>query len=620
MDSKEISTQEFMWFYDKYNSYLDDSARLNYDDVMNLFVDYKIKILEAERQFLDTSARFKEEFNTYLQSEAKSFLYPNQSDEKFAQMEYERLNKDYHIEHFFIKSSRYAAPADTLKEYNKALKIKKETQRLGDLSKAVALVTKNDTVQKKVDDLGYVTSLLLPLNYENAVYAAKKGDVVGPIATDYGYYVIKIKDIRPTFGQSQVSVVVFYPDAEKSDSSWAAIKLQADSAYAQLQAGVSFAAVSDAYNVQSQLQKDKGAIGWIDNSMRFDPQLKEAIFALPNVGDFSEPQKYDYGDVIYYITGRDSLPTLETFRKSVDYALKNDPTRKNVAHKEMLATQRNLSKMKVNSANVEEFVKKVDKSILLGKWEKPQFTLNKVLFSIGDSTYYYADFAKYLELKQRSKGESDKDILVRKRLEEYQNTLLEQYAVRSLARNNPQFAAIMQEYHDGMIIYELLDKEVFAKVTNDSAGLATFYAENQQLAIAPKSIELLHFTYNNEKEEKAILKALKKPAKITASLQKTVPEVQIDTVRHFAGNKLHANIDALVWQKGIYHILPNNQIMYITEVFEPYQMNFDEAKAQLIPFYQEYLEQQLMLNLREKYSYTLNQEVFEEIKKLDTRH
>ena len=618
MGDKQITTTDFLWFYNKYNSYLDDSLRLNFDDAMNLFVDYKMKIFEAEHQLLDTSARFKDEFNTYLQAEAKTFLFnTNQTDEAFTQMEYERLKKDYHIEHYFIKSSRFASPADTLAAYNKALKIKKEAQHLGNLTKAIELVTKNDTLPKKSDDLGYVTALLLPLNYEDAIYAAKKGDVVGPIATDYGYYIAKVLDIRPTFGQSQVSIVVFYPDAEKSDSSWAAIKLRADSAYAELQTGAAFKTVSNTYNMHPQLKNDVGAIGWVDNSMRFDPQLKEDIFALRSVGAFSEPKKYDYGYIIFYITAIEPLPSFASFQKSVAQTLKTDPSRKNLPHREMLATQRKLSKMKVNSANVEEFVQKVDNSILLGRWEKPQFAPNKLLFTIGDNAYYYSDFAQYLELKQKNKSEADKGILVRKRLEDYQNSLLEQYATTSLAIQNPQFTAIMQEYHDGMIIYELLDKEVFSKVAADSAGLYDFYVKNPQLSAASQSVEIAQFTFNNAKEEKAIAKVLAQPEKMAkgiASLHKTAPAVRIDTIRHFAGDKFFTNIDTLPWVKGAQYKLTNNQIIYMTGVFEPYQMSFEESKMQLMPSYQEYLEQELMTNLRKKYSYTVNQEVFEAVK------
>ncbi|MCL2327478.1 MAG: peptidylprolyl isomerase [Bacteroidetes bacterium] len=617
MGNKQISTTDFMWFYNKYNSYLDDSLRLNFDDAMNLFVDYKMKIFEAERQLLDTSARFKDEFNTYLQAEAKSFLFnTTQADEAFTKMEYERLKKDYHVEHYFVKSSRFAAPADTLAAYNKALKIKKDAQRLGSLNKAIELNTKNDTAaQKKSDDLGYVTALLLPLNYENAIYAAKKGDVVGPIATDYGYYIAKVLDVRPTFGQSQVSIVVFYPDAEKSDSSWAAIKGQAGAAYAKLQAGVDFKTVSDTYNVHPQLKKDVGAIGWVDNSMRFDPQLKEDIFALRNVGDFSEPKKYEYGYVIFYITGREAMPSYQSFQKSVAQSLKTDPSRKNLPHREMLAAQRKLSKMKVNSANVEEFVQKVDNSILLGKWEKPQFTLNKILFTIGDSTYYYNDFAKYLELKQQNKSEADKGILVRKRLEDYQNSLLEQYAMTSLANQNPQFTAIMQEYHDGMIIYELLDKEVFSKVTTDSVGLYNFYVNNPQTA--PQSVEFLKFTFSNVKELKAVEKVLNKPTIKVASgiktLHKNIPTMQIDTLR-LSIDDFSTLVKNVPWAKGSQHRLTEKQIVYVAEVFEPHQMSFEESKMQLLPLYQEYLEHEMMKNLREKYPYTINQEVFEAVK------
>ncbi|MDR2962205.1 MAG: peptidylprolyl isomerase [Bacteroidales bacterium] len=617
---KKISEKDFTWFYNKYNSYVNDSLRLNYDDAMELFITYIMKISEAEALSLDTTAHFKEEFNSYLQSEAKAFLYAGaQSDEDFTRMEYNRLKKDYKIEHYFVKSSRYAAPADTLAAYNKALKIKKLTQQYGNLNKAVEIVTKGDSIPQKADDLGYVTALLLPLNYENLIYTSKKGDVVGPILNDYGYYIAHVTDVRPTRGASQVSAIIFYPDAEKSDSSWQAIQQKADAAYAQLQAGVDFKTVSKSFNTHPQLLKDDGAIGWVDNSMRFDPQLKEDVFAL-QVGEFSKPRKYDYGYVILTVNQRDSLPSYASFQKSVANALRNDPSRKGLDKKEMLAAQRNHAKMKVYSANVEEFVAQVDNSILLGRWKKPELKQNKVLFTVSSDNYYFSDFAQYLETMQvHNNTEPDKGVLVRKQLARFQDKKLEEFAMYSLINSNPQFAAIMQEYHDGMIIYELLNSKVFSKVTTDSVGLANFYAKNAQSFIAPKSFEALVFSFNNAKEEKAIRKALNQPSVkfnyAIESLRSKFPEIHIDTVHHFAGDAfVSAHMDSVQWQQGgIYTIAPA-QILYINEVFEPHQMTFEESRMLIIPLYQEYLEAELTRKLKEKYPYSINETVFGEIK------
>ena len=124
--------------------------------------------------------------------------------------------------------------------------------------------------------------MILPLPYEHAVYASKKGSIIGPIRTEQGYYITKINDIRPTKGQVKASLIVIYHDSKHADSVRKA-KLIADTVYNRLLAGESFDTLSNIYNLNQRLYSSKGDIGWLDNSMRYDPPLKEALFAMQQI-------------------------------------------------------------------------------------------------------------------------------------------------------------------------------------------------------------------------------------------------------------------------------------------------------------------------------------------------
>ncbi len=615
VDTAKITTDEFVWFYNKYNSYLDSSLKVGIDESMQLFIDYKMKIIDAERQKLDTTQKFKDEFYSYIKSTAKPYLF-NDTLEHLAKVQaYERLFTDYHISHIFVRANKFGNPKDTLTAYQKALKLKKELLSGADFAKYAQLYSDDTFTKDKGGDMGYITSMLLPLPYENAVYAAKKGDLIGPVCTDQGYYITKIHDIRPTKGQVKASLIIIYHDSKHADSI-AKAGLIADTVYNRLMAGESFETLSDIYNSNQKLASSKGDIGWLDNSTRYEPQLKEALFALTNIGDITKPLNFDYGIVIAKLTDKAELGDIHSYVKTINKNFKKDDSRKNIVKDVFYAQYKKIAPYKEISNNVAEFITLVDNSILLSKWTKPTFTNNKVLFTIGSEQYRYTDFADYLVEYQKTKNIGEKEVLVRYRLNEYVNKMLEQHAIQTLHTRNQEFARIMQEYHDGMIIYELLNNEVFQKANFDTIGVYTWYTNHTNDYLQKEGVRVTYFICKNEKIIKKIIPLIEKQQVqkyndqyiVKTINKKAMDNVLLDSAEYYKGDNNF--IDSLEWKKGSYHINSGKKILVIKDIIPIKPMTFESCKNAVISDYQNYLEEQWIQNLRKKYTYTLNDTYF----------
>lgn len=619
VDTAKIKTEEFVWFFNKYNSYLDSSLIVDLEESMEYFIEYKMKIIEAERRQLDTTTKFKDEFYSYIKSTANSYIFDDKVETNFKKLEYDRFANDYNISHIFIRCDKKSNPKDTLLAYQKALKIKNELLAGANFESYVTKYSEDSFTKENGGKLGFITAMQLPLEYENAVFVSKPGDILGPICTKQGYYITKVNDKRASLGQAKASIIVIYPEA-KDDAGWAKAKQRIDSVYARLQAGESFEQLSDIYNTNQKLKQNKGSIGWFDNSVKYDSKLKEAIFSLEKIGDYSQPIQFvEYGYVICKITEKDKILPFETYEKIISKAIKNDESRKDLAKKTFYSNYKKQCGYKEYSGNISEYITLVDNSILLGKWAIPTFAVDKPLIKIADSIYTYKDFSNYLYANQKDKGISDKGILVRTKLEDFSYKMLEQKAIQQLPSTNKEFALVMQEYHDGMIIYELLNNEIFSKSSSDTVGLQNFYNENKNNYTQDESAIITYYYCKNEKVLKKLIPLIKKQQTEYFSDQfilntlnkKEMDNIVRDTMTVFKGT--NSFIDSLQWQKGTYHILENNKVMVFSDIIPVTVLPLDKCKNQVISDYQDYLEKEWLYYLHKKYSYSINQAVFDEL-------
>lgn len=493
VDSSDFSAEDFLWILSSSNTknqldlFLNDTATREdtiafYKNQLVKYAELKMKIVEAELLQLDSTKTFKDEFFKHVKTTAHDFIYKD-ADKKiddFVKLEYDRLHWDYEVAHIFVKSNIYDSPA------SKELAAKKVEQIQSELNAGASFET---CVQKYSDDklskdfngnVGFITAMVSPYEYENALYNAEVGEIT-KARTSEGWYFIKVLQKRPTKGAVDAAIILIYPQTDNKDD-WDSAKITIDTIYSQLQNGAPFDSLSSIYNLNERLRDNNGILGLIDNGMPYEKILKETLFNLENDGDFSQPIKLPYGYAIVKRRWLLPLPGIEAYQSGYEKRIENDKSRNTVIPSYYEEQMKKNLNFKFYENELENCMRYIDASILLGKWTAPKLDDDVTLFEIAGEKYGRNDFFQYLQViqKHRLQDVHEKDMLVRIRFADYVTRRLEFASMRNLEKNDKDFQYTMQEYHDGMIVYELMKQEVFQESVRDSVGMKFYFNQHRE--------------------------------------------------------------------------------------------------------------------------------------------
>ncbi len=660
IDSVPYTTRDFVWFYTKYTSYeTGDSAGV--DSYLDKFVEYRMKVAEAERMQLDTTKAFRDDFFKYLKITAHDRMYAgaDKKREDLVKLEYDRLHWDYEVAHIFIKSNIYDSPSAKRAAEEKIHAIRSEIYHAATLPDYtfIKCVQKysDDNLSKEYDgNVGFITAMVSPFEYENAVYNANVGGMV-TARTAEGWYLINILQKRPTKGAVDAAIIMIYPQSE-DEAGWNAAKQTIDSVYEQLQAGVPFDTLSTRYNLNDRLRETNGLLGLIDNGMPYSREIKETLFAMEHDGDYSKPLKLPYGYAIVKRRWLLPLPGFEAYRTAYEKRIEADKSRFSVVDNEYLENMKKNLSYKANEQELENCMQYIDASILLGKWTAPKLETDATLFVLNGEKYGRNEFFRYLEMIQKNhlRDVHDKDMLVRIRFDDYVTRRVEFATMKQMEKNDKEFQYIMQEYHDGMIVYDLINQEVLQPAAEDSVGMKFYYNQHKEQYMTEPRRESVTFTCADEKTVAKVMKLLnqqelwyngakvKDANKIAYYEQKGMPQMYIiNTIAAKNPNAVSVNVKDKILRhpedvlktvivdgddektpyakelKGICDtiLVDNNTITVTYYYIDSRQQTIKEAKEQLIIDYQRQVEDQWLRAVKKRHDAVVNQTVVNELKR-----
>ena len=608
-----ITRSEFEKVYRKNNNKEGATDMDDLREYLDLYINYKLKVKEAEEEKMDTSAAFINELKGYRKQLAQPYLSDKEVTDALIKEAYDRMQKDVRASHILINVAPDALPKDTIFAYNRIMKIRDMILKGADFGKVAKDSSNDQSARENNGDLGYFTGMQMVYPFETAAYNTPVGQISMPVRTKFGYHIIKVIDVRAAQGEIKVAHIMIKSPAAAPDSVSRQAKQKIDEIYAKLQAGEKFEDLAMKFSDDKGSAKSGGALPPFGTG-RMVPEFEKAAFDLKNDGDFSQPVKTSYGWHIIKRLEKKPVPSFEQKKNELKTQVARD-SRAEVSKNSMITRIKKDYGFKEVPKNKDLFINSLDSTVVKGEWTTEKaVAFDKPLFTLGTKTYTQKDFATYVANHQSKRANTTP--------KQVGNTLYGQFVEESclsyeesqLENKYPEFKALIQEYRDGILLFDLTDKKVWSKAVKDTAGLKAFYETNKNNYMWETRCDAVIYTCANASIASKARKMLKKNYTSTDIQNELNKDSQLNfSVKEGLFLKgENAIVDSIQWVKGMTPDMNrNNSVVFVNikEVLAPTPKTLEEAKGVVTADYQNYLEKEWIAQLRAKYPVQVNQEV-----------
>ncbi len=615
-----VMRSEFERIYHK-NNKVDGYEQKSVEDYLDLFINFKLKVLEAKNQGYDTMRSFVTELAGYRDQLAKPYLQNRKVIESQIQEAYDHTINEVNASHIMAKLPADPGPADTLKAYTKIMNIRKRIMS-GESFEKVAREESDDPSAKQNDGrLGWFSAFMMVYPFENAAYKTPVGEVSMPVKSKYGYHIIKVNAVRPALGEIKLAHIMTRAARNEDPEKIAAAKDKIFQAYELLKKGTPFAEVALNYSEDIGTAKNGGQMRWL-KSGELPPDIEETVFALKDSNNYSVPMQSDYGWHIFLMQQRRPLASYEKMRIQLEERIRSDDRGKMAEQSKIAEIMKETGFVKY-AENIDAVAQLMDSSIYTGTWNTaPAGDLIEPVFTIKGKEYIQKDLAAYINQAKRYRKEltflqiarTKCDELINRELLAYENSLLEQ--------KYPEFRYLMEEYHDGILLFNITDNLVWSKAVKDSAGLKAYFTQHQGEYLWNERADVSVYTL----KDPAKLSHLKKLAPKRASKKwsssefikmvcqtDSVPCLKITDGRYEQGDTVITG--KFPWKKGSIAVSDQGKkVVYVNAIVAPMPKSLAEIRGQATADYQNFLDQQWITALRAKYPVTVNQEALKNVR------
>ncbi len=632
---QDITVKEFCDVYYKNNLKSDVIEKKSVDEYLDLFTTFRMKVMEAESLQLDTSAKFQKELAGYRKQLAKPFMSSDDITEELLQEAYQRKLKDIRASHILIRCDKNAMPSDTLRAYNKAMEIRKKALKgedFGDL----AVRYSEDPSAKDMEatdqaparpgnrgDLGYFTVFDMVYPFETGAYNTKEGEISMPVRSDFGYHIIKVQSITDAMGSIQAAHIFMQLPFDAPEDEVAAAQQKANNIYNELMAqeGKNWSEMVKQYSDDRGTVQRDGALTSFTVS-RIVPEFIEACKSL-EIGQIAKPIRTNYGFHIIKLLGKSGVGPFEKESKALSERIEKD-MRSKKSEEVVLKQVKSEYKFKQNDKNLEAFMATVDSSILRNAYvPADNVDMNATLFSMEGNPTKVSDFVNYIKGNMKPQKYVTPATYAYQLYDAFSRETALNYADSRLEDKYPEFKALVQEYKDGILLFDLMDREVWDKAVKDTLGLQEFHARNASKYMWDERAHAYIITVTRQ-ESLPKVKALLDSGIVLDSLRSTL---QRDSINYTFVRKGYYQkgdnqyVDQTEWKVGVRNEIPSTVdqstvIVCIDELRKPEPKTLKEARGLVTSDYQVELEQKWVKSLKEKYPVKIDEKVLDKVRKM----
>ena len=621
IDDKPYYTDEFARVYKKNLDLVKDESQKDLNHYLDLFTGYKLKINKAYKLGLQNGVQYQNELKQYRTQLAKNYMTDSKVTAELVQEAYQRSIKEVNASHILLMVDENATPADTLKAYKQIADIRNKAVAGEDFGDLAVKFSQDPSAKENKGELGYFSAFRMVYPFESAAFKTKKGDVSKPVRTRFGYHIIKVNDIRDNRGEVEVSHIMIANDSKTADEGKTTSKNTIDDIYTKLKQGESFDALAKQFSEDKSSAPKGGALNRFGSGQLSSEAFENVAFSLKNPGDFSEPFETQFGWHIVKLRAKYPVKTFDEAKTELENRIGKDERSRLIAESINEKLQKKY-KIKRDEKTYAAVKKAVNDKFYQGTWEvSPDPKANAKLFTIEDKAIAGKDFMEYVKAQQKS-GVAIKPAtrLVDHLYNQYLDQQLNAYYDENLENEFPEFANVMDEYRDGLLLFDLMEKEIWEKSKTDSIGLEKFYQlhkadyqwKNRLDAIVVSSTKA-----DVAKQAQKLLKSGKTPDFIKEKLN-TKGVVNVMTNAGVFEQGSDALPKSVQMKTGVTDLIKEGEYYFavkVNKILPAGQKTLDEARGKVVNDYQQYLEENWVNSLRNEFTVKVNQDVFERVKK-----
>ena len=619
IDGAPVYVNEFERVYNKNLELVKDETQKTVDGYMTLFVDYKLKVAEAYAQDLNEDKDYKKEFEKYRDQLARNYVNETRLFEGIAEEAYARGKEQINANHILIKVGYDALPQDTLKAYNKVKSIREKALSGEDFVALAKANSEEPGASERGGDLGYFTAFSMVYPFESMAYNTPVGEISEIVRTSFGYHVMKINDRREREQPIEVSHIMI--SEKKNDPSFNSEE-RINELYKMLKQGSDFADLAKQFSDDKNSGKSGGKLKPFSKGQLRSEAFENTAYKLKEVGEISNPIKTRFGWHVLKLEQQMTESSFEEQKEDLYRKIKKGDRSKVISTQ---VTQDIIARYGIERTDYLDFFEGyVGDDVTKARWkitDTLKGEINKVIFKIGDKKIFYNEFADYIYHRQRfaNKMPTKKDY-ISSMYKEFEDMELKEYLNEQLEIENPEFGAIISEYRDGLLIFDVMKKNVWQKAKRDTVGLKNYYDQvaanyswderiNAEILSGgdQAKIKEAKVMLSSGKSAEAIKEALNIEGKVNVIISSGLYE-KGDTT-------LPAN---LTFKKGISDVLSSGNtfsVVNVKEVLSPTVKEFDEIKGRVMSQYQNEVETLWMDSLRAKYEVSIKNKTLKKLKK-----
>ncbi|CAM3762218.1 peptidylprolyl isomerase [Flavobacterium gelidilacus] len=621
IDDKPYYTDEFIRVYNKNLDLVKDDSQKDIDVYFDLFLGYKLKVDKAYKVGLQNSLKYQNELKSYRTQLSKNYTSDSKVTKALTEEAYERSLKEIKASHILILVDENALPGDTLKAYNEAVKVVDEIKKGMSFEDAAVKYSQDPSAKDNKGDLGYFSVFRMVYPFESAAFKTTKGTISKPIRTRFGYHIIKVVDQRDNKGEVTVAHIMVLDKKDENGNDLS--KKTIDEIYQKIQQGEKFEALAQQFSEDKSSSSKGGVLQRFGRGQLSSGEFEDIAFSLKSNNDVSKPFKTQFGWHIVKLIDKHPVSTYEESKNELENKIRRDDRSKLISSS---LTEKLKKKYPVSTdKKVLEAVKKlVNDNFYKQTWEVSPEVIkanNKKLVEINNDVKLNASsFLQYIQEQQKQNLQiKPVNNLVDHLYGQYVDVKLNEYYDDHLENEFVEFKYIMDEYRDGLLLFDLMEKEIWERSKSDTIGQKQFYLDHIDNYKWKKRVETEVYSSSNKSDIEKALKYAKKgkdseyiksklnaEGKVNIMIQKGIYEDDDKTLPKNAS--LNKGISEIV-KEGDYYFFLNT-----TKVLPSEPKDFLEARGRVINDYQQFLEVNWVSELKKNVDIKVNKDVLEKVK------